>query len=126
MPQPRKTQRNLPKAQTQLITQQLKTLRKKRGMTQVQLAEKIGLTQAAIASYESGRIRILDITLIDLAKALNVSTDELLGIKTAKTATKDMSLRLIKRMNAIDTLPEATKKYVIKFLDNTINANIRA
>jgi len=126
MPQPRKIQRNVPETQGQFIAQQLKTLRKKQGLTQVQLAEKVGLTQAAIASYESGRIRILDIILIDLANALNTSADMLLGIKVTRTATKDLSLRLIKRMNAIDALPEPSKKRVLKTIDDSIIANKRA
>jgi len=126
MPQPRKIKQIIPEEQTQLIANQLKWLRKKRGLTQTALGEKIGVTQKTIAAYESGNVRIFDITLIDLAKALNVSADELLGIKSTKTVTKDMSLRLIKRMNTIDALPEITKKYVLKVLDDTIKANIRA
>ena len=89
------------------------------------MAEKVGLTQNAIAAYEVGRVHIVDVTLVDLAKALNVSADELLGVKTTKTATKDMSLRLTKRMNAIDKLPEATKKRVLKTIDDCIVANKR-
>lgn len=125
MPQPRKIKQFVPEEQTQRIANQLRLLRKKCGLTQTALGEKIGVSQKTIAAYESGHVRIFDITLIDLAKALNVSTDELLGVKTTKTATKDISLRLIKRMNTIDALPEATKKHVIKVLDDTIKANVR-
>ena len=126
MPQPRKIQRNTHEEQTKIIAQQLKTLRIKQGLTQVQLSEKVGLTQAAIASYESGRIRILDVILVDLAKALNTSTDMLLGVKIKKSPLNDMSLRLIKRMNAIETLPEINKKRVLKTLDDSLIANKRA
>lgn len=116
----------MPEEQTQHIAYQLKFLRKKRGLTQTELAEQIGLTQKAIAAYEAGRVRILDVTLIDIAKVLKVSTDELLGMKSTKTATKDISLRLVKRMNAIEALPEASKKHIIKVLDDSIKANKRA
>jgi len=126
MPQPRKIKRNLPEAQARLIAQQLKILRKKRGITQAQLAEKVGLTQNAIASYETGRINLVDVTLFDLVETLNASADELLGMKTKKVATQNMSLRLIKRMNAIDALPETKKKHVLKVLDDTLKANTRA
>ena len=123
MPQPRKIKQSVHELQTQIIARQLKTLRKKRGLTQDQLAEKVGLTQAAISSYESGRIRILDVILIDIAKALNISADELLGVKHTKTATKDLSLRLIKRMYVIEAMPEIAKKHILKTLDDSIKAN---
>ena len=126
MPQPRKVQRNLPEVHAQLIAQQLKTLRRKQGLTQTQLAEKIGLTQAAIASYESGRIQLVDVVLFDLAKVLNATTDELLGVKPTKAATKDLSLRLIKRMHTIEAMPEISKKHILKTLDDSIKANKRA
>jgi len=126
MPQPRKIKRDIHETQTQIIARQLKTLRKKQGLTQVQLAEKVGLTQNAIAAYEVGRVHIVDVTLVDLAKALKVSTDELLGVKTTKVQTKNMSLRLMKRMHAIDALPEPTKKYILKTIDDGIKANKRA
>ena len=126
MPQPRKIQRNLQDTQTQLIARQLKLLRKKRGLTQSELAGKVGLTLNAISAYEAGRVHIVDVTLVDIAKALNVSTDELLGVKITKTAIKDISLRLVKRMNAIDALPEIKKRHVLRVLDDTIKANKRA
>ena len=125
MPQPRKIQRNTHKVQTKIIAQQLKSLRKKQGLTQIQLAEKVGLTQNAVASYETGRVHIVDVTLVDLAKALNVSTDELLGVKITKNPIKSLSLRLIKRMYAIEAMPEISKKHILKTLDDSIKANKR-
>jgi len=118
MAQPRKIKKIISEEQTQRIACQIKILRKKSGFTQAELGEKIGVTQKAIAAYESGRVRILDLTLIDLARALNVSVDKLLGVKPAKTTSKEpSSLRLIKRMNAIDELPEAQKKYILRTID---------
>jgi len=126
MPQPRKIKQPVPEKQISLIANQLRLLRKKRGLTQTELGEKTGITQKAIAAYESGRVRILDVTLVDLAKALNVSTDELLGVKPTKPLTKDISLRLIQRMYAIDRLPASAKKHILKSIDNSIKANRQA
>jgi len=47
----------------------LKELRLKRGMTQRQLAEKVGVTQQHIAAYENG---VNDITNMTLGKALRI------------------------------------------------------
>jgi transcriptional regulator with XRE-family HTH domain len=123
MPKPRKVKPESHDHLAMVIASQLKTLRKKRGFTQTELAMKIGLTQKAVAAYEAGRVRILDITLVDIARALHVSTDEILGMKPAKQAFKDISLRLVKRMNAIDSLPETTKKHILKTIDDSIKAN---
>jgi len=122
MPAPRKIQRNIYEVRTKNIAQQLKTLRKKRGLTQIQLAEQLGLTQAAIASYESGRIHIVDVVLIDLAKALNVSADELLGIKKNKPTLPEIGLRFLKRILTIENFPEIQKKRILRNLDDAIVA----
>lgn len=65
-----------------IFAQGLKQARKKFGFTQKQLAEKIGKTQNAINLYESGQREPPLTTLIRLARALNQSTDNLLGIST--------------------------------------------
>lgn len=46
------------------IPQNLKDLRRLSGMTQEQVAEKVGLTRQAISSYESGRTQP-DLALLD-------------------------------------------------------------
>ena len=106
-----------------MIGKNLQILRKKRGLTQKELADAIGLTREAVAAYESGRGHILDVTLISLAAALHASADQILGIKAQKTALKDVSLRITKRMKAIDSLPETTKKHILKTIDDSIKAN---
>lgn len=57
----------------------LRKLRKKRGLTQIGLQMKTGIDQALISKYESGeRIPPTD-TLIILADFYNVSIDYILG-----------------------------------------------
>lgn len=56
-------------------------LRRKRGLTQEQLAEKAGLAQRTIASIEQGQRWARLSTLHKLAKALGVHRNELLKDK---------------------------------------------
>lgn len=50
-------------------------------LTQVQLAQKLGLTKSVISAYETGRrLPSYDI-LIHIARIYNVSTDYLLGLE---------------------------------------------
>lgn len=52
--------------------------RKKQGLTQKQLAEKLGVTQACIGMWESGNRKPDIITLKKLARILGCTADELL------------------------------------------------
>lgn len=61
----------------------IKSLRKKRGMTLRGLAEKVGVTAQCISNYESG-IRIVDLpTAAKIAAALNCTVDDLIEKETA-------------------------------------------
>ena len=57
----------------------IKTMRKKLGLTQENLADKLGVTKTAIATYETGKREASYRNLIGLSRALNVTTDWLLG-----------------------------------------------
>jgi len=53
--------------------------RKKRGLTQAALAKEVGVTQAYLSEIESGKKEASVGVLRDLAKALKVTVDELVG-----------------------------------------------
>lgn len=59
----------------------LRTLRRSKGMTQAQLAEKAGLSNGAIGNYEAGnRKNISYIAIFKIASALDVSPSKLIPI----------------------------------------------
>lgn len=57
--------------------QQLKDLRKEHGMTQTEVAEKLGKDQVFISNCESGRRRIDPVELLAFASVFDVSLEEL-------------------------------------------------
>jgi len=57
----------------------LKTARKLRGLTQKELAQKAGITQAQASIYESGKRKPSLDVLIRLADGLGIRADHLLG-----------------------------------------------
>jgi transcriptional regulator with XRE-family HTH domain len=59
----------------------LTAVRKARGLTKVQLAKAAGTTQRAISYYETDDGIPPAAAVIALAKALRVTSDELLGLK---------------------------------------------
>lgn len=94
------------------------TVRKARGMTQTELAERIGIIQALVSDYESGRRRLYAEMIIRIAKVLKVSTDELLGVKPARLNGEGrVSLKLGRRMQRIEALPTAKQKALLATLD---------
>lgn len=60
--------------------QRLATTRKRRGLSQTQLAEMIGTTPQNLSRYENGIREPKATTLAAIAKALDVSSSYLLGI----------------------------------------------
>ena len=58
----------------------LRELRKDRGMTQAELAEKLSLSPLTISAYECGRSSPDDEIKIKIAQIFNVSLDYLLGL----------------------------------------------
>lgn len=59
----------------------IREIRKKRGLTQIELAEMLGTTQATLSGWETERIRTSTESLIRLSEVLHCSTDELLGLE---------------------------------------------
>lgn len=99
--------------------ERLQNIRKARGLTQVQLAEAAGTTQRAISYYETEAGFPPAPAVIDLAKALQVTTDELLGVKAPKVERLNDdadSRRMWKRFQMVATLPERDQKAVIRLI----------
>jgi len=106
-----------------VIGRNLQSIRKRRGLTQNELADKVGLTREAIASYEAGRAHLMDTILLDLSAALRVSVNEILAVERTSAETLGTSRRWAKRMALIESLPESIKKHILRTLDDVIKAN---
>lgn len=60
--------------------ERLKELRIENNLSQMQLAQKTGLSQSAIAKWELGKTEPTASALITLAKFFNETTDYILGL----------------------------------------------
>lgn len=63
----------------------LRELRRERGWTQAQVAERIGGTASVVSAYENGIRQPSYEALIRLARLYGVSTDYLLGVSGRRT-----------------------------------------
>jgi transcriptional regulator with XRE-family HTH domain len=64
----------------------LARLRRERGMTQVELAERLGVSQPIVSDYERGELRLHGELIVRLTEILRVSAEELLGLEPARAA----------------------------------------
>jgi transcriptional regulator with XRE-family HTH domain len=95
-------------------------LRKAAGFTQQELADEVGVSRRMIAYYEVQSEHPPTTLLPALAKALNVSTDVLLGTIPIKRTAKPRNTRLERRLKEIEKLDAKTKRQVMQLLDTFI------
>jgi transcriptional regulator with XRE-family HTH domain len=95
----------------------LAQIRKSRGLTQAELGEAVGVSNRVIAYYELESKQPPGAMLADLAHALRVSVDELLGAKPVKERPRPKTARLMKRLQRVEDLPPADQRAVLKYLD---------
>ncbi|MBN2885027.1 helix-turn-helix transcriptional regulator [Patescibacteria group bacterium] len=123
---PRKIQKELPPIELldeKTVSERIIEARKLKGLSQNELADKIGITRELFASYELGRSRIYDEMLTRIAIALDVTPNRLLGFEKDENTKENISLRYTKRIKEIEKLPEHKKKVILKTIDDSIKAN---
>lgn len=95
----------------------LSEIRRSRGMTQTELGKAAGVSKRVIVYYEQDDSQPPGAMLVDLARALDITTDELLGMTPLKTKTSPKTARLVKRLQRIERLPADDQRAVLKFLE---------
>ena len=93
-------------------------LRKAAGFTQHQLARTAGVTRRMVAYYESENNYPPAQVLVQLARALGATADELLGIGALpKDLTLHGNSHLARRLKQLEALPPSDQKAVFKVID---------
>jgi transcriptional regulator with XRE-family HTH domain len=95
-------------------------LRKGSAITQVQLAETMGVSQQTVASWEVGRRGVPVSSLPMLARALGVSVETLIGEQTT-SAKRGPTPKLQQQVERLSRLPKAKQKFVMEMLDGVLN-----
>jgi transcriptional regulator with XRE-family HTH domain len=99
------------------ISERITRLRKERGFTQIELAERIGLIQSLVCDYEKNRLRLSAERALRFALALDVTVDELLRPKRSKAVAKLPIRRVPRLLEKITTLPAHQQNAVLKSID---------
>ena len=104
------------------LGERLRHLRTARGYSLRELAKAVGTSHRMIAYYEvQGGNPPADV-LARLARALGVSSDELLGLKRARGRNGDVpeSLRMMRRLRQVEKLPAKDRRSVLQLIDSLV------
>jgi len=85
----------------------------------------VGVSPRVVAHYEADGAQPPGALLVELARALKVSSDELLGLKAVKEQSSSKTARLIKRLRRIEDLPPADQRAVLKLVDAMLETRRR-
>ena len=119
-PMPKKVQPSFP------FGVRLTALRRARGLTQVQLADLLDSSQRVVSRYETVAQFPPTAVLVQLAKILKVTADELLGLKQIKSSApippEDIEARrLWKKFQLVLELPEKDRRAVIRLVSSLVS-----
>ncbi len=114
-----------------MLAKNLKKYRNKKKLSQEQMANKLDITRPAYTGYDTGRRKPSLDMLYKIANILEVSIDDLSGLKNNNTdSLEDTEVLMFKDKDGWDELSEERKKEIMRELSNLadfyIEKDIRA
>ncbi len=100
-----------------IIGESIRKLRKAKGLTQTELAEKLGTTQYVITNYERGANNPTAAKIPEIAKALGVTLEEVYGLSGSEGAVEQKGSskrREIQLQKIFSELPPAKQRAVLE------------
>ena len=97
--------------------ERLSKVRKARGLTQKQFAERIGVTKRVIAFYEGDHAGPTPELLQKMAAGLRVTVSYLLGESTQKIIEPEVPAALRKHVDKLKNLPPKDQKAAVRMID---------
>jgi transcriptional regulator with XRE-family HTH domain len=101
------------------IGSRIARLRREKGLTQAEVARELEVSQPVVSDYENDVIKLSGETIVQLAKVLGASADEILGLekpaRVARGAVKNR--RLLRQLQSIDRLPKRDQEALARTID---------
>jgi transcriptional regulator with XRE-family HTH domain len=110
------------------IGERLAGLRKAKGLTQVDVAGALGLAQGLVSKYETGDLLLHGELIVEFARVLGVSADDILGIhsRRANPALPSVDNTLARRLAQLQALPRRDRDALLRTLDAFLAKSARA
>lgn len=109
------------KAYFKALGARISARRNELGLTQVQMAEALGVAQQTYACYEVGRHGFPIALLPKLAETLMIDVDALLGTTAKQRAKRGPAPKYQHHMERISQLPKARQRLVIEVLESLLS-----
>ena len=123
---PRRFKVELPplKLSEEPIGNRISRLRKILGLSQADLAGKIGIRRDLVSEYERGRLNMRADMAARFAIALNVTTDNIIGLTTTQTDKENIpDLKVMRRLIKIEHLTPMKQKVLLRMIDGYLKEN---
>lgn len=105
-----------------IVNKNLKFLRVQQGLTQKQLAEKLGLKQAAIGAYEEERATPPLASLLDIIKIFNVNLDDLVKQDLSRISEKERKTMASGRKDVLAITVDSNNKENVELVSHKASA----
>jgi transcriptional regulator with XRE-family HTH domain len=105
-----------------IVNKNLKFLRVQHGLTQKQLAEKLGLKQAAIGAYEEERATPPLASLLDIIKIFNVNLDDLVKQDLSRTTERERRTFIPGRKDVLAITVDSNNKENVELVSHKASA----
>lgn len=100
------------------LGERITRIRKDRGYTQIELAEKIGIIQSIVSAIERDERKLSAEMAVRFARALDVSLDEMLGsVEEKPKRGRKASRKVLRRLEQIEALPPTQQTALLRTID---------
>jgi transcriptional regulator with XRE-family HTH domain len=99
------------------LGQRLAAAREQAGISQAQLAERLGVTQPTVAYWERQAVNIRSDVLTKIARSLDVSSDELLGTKPSTARAAKPAGKARQAFDAVSRLPRRQQAKIVEVVE---------
>ena len=102
------------------LGERIAALRRAHDVTQMQLAQALGISQQTLQSYEVGRRRIPVSALPTVARTLSVQLEELFGQPQQASRKRGPVPKWQQQIEAVSQLPKAQQRFVSQMLETVL------
>lgn len=117
MPRPASKKSRRAKTYNPNWAERIKAFRRLRGLTQAELADRVGISQRAISAYEMATCRLPAEVLLKLSQAFRVSVYELANGKTPPPPPPKNGRQVRAVVEKLETLPPKKQREAINYIE---------